>query len=146
MMGDDKKFLEDEAKLVNMLTREQILEVQDIQTRVVEVEEWGGSVKVQGMTGVERDAFEESLMRGKGQKTTLNMQNIRAKLVAHSVVNGNGERIFTDRDAIALGKKSAAALDRVFAVAQELSGITNKDVEELAENLADGQRDGFGID
>lgn len=144
-MGDDKKFLQDEAELVDMLTKDQILDAKDLQTEVVEVPEWGGSVKIRGMTGVERDAFEESLLRGKGKNTRVNMQNIRAKLVAHSVVNGDGERMFSNADVQALGKKSAAALDRIFDVAQELSGITKADVEELAANLADGQGDGFGL-
>ena len=145
-MGDDEKILhvQDEVELV-LLTKDQILDAQDLQTEIVEVPEWEGSVKVQGMTGVERDAFEESLLKGKGKNTTVNMQNIRAKLVAHSVVNGDGERMFADADVRALGRKSAAALDRVFAVAQDLSGITKADVEELAANLADGQADGFGL-
>jgi hypothetical protein len=42
----------------------------------------------------------------------------------------------------ALGKKSAAALNRVFEVAQRLSGITDDDVEELAKNSVGGPSDG----
>lgn len=34
----------------------------------------------------------------------------------------------------ALGRKSAAALDRVFAAGQRLNGLTNQDVDELAGN------------
>lgn len=146
-MGD-KKFLQDEAELVevlDLLTKDQILDADDLQSQVVPVPEWGGSVLIRGMTGIERDAFEESLLKGKGKNTKVNMQNIRAKLVAHSVVNGDGERMFSDADVRALGQKSAAALDRIFDVAQELSGITKADVEELAANLADGQADGFGL-
>ena len=120
---------------MSLLTREQILEAQDIQTEVVEVPEWGGSVTIQGMTGRDRDAFEADIVQKKGKDFSVNMQNIRAKLVALSLVNGDGKRIFTDKDITALGKKSAAALDRIFSVAQELSGISTKDVEELAKNL-----------
>ncbi len=127
-----------------LLTREQILEVQDIQSQIVDVPEWGGSVKVQGMTGEQRDGFEASTFKGKGKDIQLNWRNIRAKLVAHSVVNGDGKRVFNDQDVKALGKKSAAALDRVFAVAQELSGITQDDVEELAKNLVSDQSDDSG--
>ena len=129
-----------------LLTREQILEVQDIQSQIVDVPEWGGSVKVQGMTGEERDGFEASTFKGQGKDIRLNWRNIRAKLVAHSVVNGDGKRVFNDQDVKALGKKSAAALDRVFAVAQELSGITQDDVEELAKNLVSDQSDDSGSD
>jgi hypothetical protein len=129
-----------------LLTREQILEIQDIESEIIEVPEWGGLVKVQGMTGAERDVFESSVMKGKGKNIKINWRNLRAKLVAHSVVNGNGERIFTDADVIRLGNKSALALDKVFAVAQRLSGITSEDVAELAEEIKNDQSDGSGLD
>jgi hypothetical protein len=129
---------------MSLLTRKQILEAQDIQTKTVEVPEWGGSVKVQGMTGVDRDAFEAEIIKQKGKDFSVNMQNIRAKLVAVSLVNGDGKRIFNDKDVTALGKKSAAALDRVFSVAQELSGISTEDVEELAKNLESVPSDASG--
>jgi hypothetical protein len=34
-----------------------------------------------------------------------------------------------------LTKKSAAPMDRLFSVAQRLSGMSNEDVEELEKNL-----------
>ena len=39
------------------------------------------------------------------------------------------------RDATLLGDKSAQELQKVFAVAQRLSGITAEDVEELTEGI-----------
>ena len=138
------EFLKEEVQLVNMLTREQILDAQDLQTEVVEVPEWGGAVKVQGMTGRDRDAFEAEIIERKGKDFNVNMQNIRAKLVSLSLVNGDGQRVFTDKDVAALGKKSAVALDRIFTVAQELSGISKADVEELAKNLESVPSDASG--
>lgn len=139
-----EEFLKEEIQLVNILTREQILDAQDIQTEVVEVPEWGGSVKVQGMTGRDRDAFEAEIIERKGKDFSVNMRNIRAKLVSLSLVNGDGKRIFYEKDVAALGKKSALALDRVFTVAQELSGISTEDVEELAKNLESVPSDASG--
>lgn len=132
--------------MTNILTRDQILDANDLEIQEVNVPEWGGTVLVRGMTGVERDAFEGSLVKGKGKNTTVNMDNIRAKLVASSIVDQDGQRLFTDQDVQALGKKSAAALDRVFAVAQELSGISQSDVEDLAKNLPGDLSDNFGSD
>jgi hypothetical protein len=117
------------------LTRDQILQAQDIQTEEVEIPEWGGSVFVRGMTGTERDAFENSIVETRGKSTRVNMRNIRAKLVAQSACDESGKPLFTPRDIDALGEKSAAALQRVFDVASRLSGISGKDVEELAEGL-----------
>jgi hypothetical protein len=116
------------------LTRDAILKAQDLPTEVVEIPEWNGAVIVRGLTGAERDAFEQSIVETRGKNTRMNLRNIRAKLVALTVVDEDGNRIFSDEDAEALGKKSAAALDRVFAVAQRLSGLRPEDVEELAGN------------
>lgn len=117
------------------LSRDDILKVQDIRIEEVDVPEWGGTVFVKGMTGTERDLFETSIVETKGKNTRVNMRNIRAKLVVHSACDAEGGLLFTIKDVDALGKKSAAALQRVFDKASQLSGISEKDVEELAEGL-----------
>lgn len=117
-----------------LLNRDAILQAQDLPTEDVEVPEWGGAVRVRGLTGAERDAFEQSVVEQRGKSTRANLKNIRAKLVAMTVVDENGERLFSDSDAAILGKKSAAALNRVFEVAQRLNGMTPDDVEELSGN------------
>lgn len=117
-----------------MLTREQILQANDIITEEVPVPEWGASVLVRGMTGAERDDFEASVLEQRGQKFHVKLKNARARLVALTVVDETGQRIFSDDDVAALGKKNAAALNRVYEVAARLSGITDEDVDELAKN------------
>jgi hypothetical protein len=59
---------------------------------------------------------------------------MRARLVARSICDAEGAALFTEADVNALGEKSAAALDRIFAAAQELSGLGAQDVENLAKN------------
>jgi len=115
-----------------MLTRDQILSADDLKRETVAVPEWGGDVIVRTMTGTERDAFEASLQGGKGGK--LNLANIRARLVSRTAVDDAGARLFTEADIEAVGGKSAAALDRCFAVAQRLNGLSAKDVEDLGKN------------
>jgi len=118
------------------LKRDDILKAQDILTEKVPVPEWGGDVCVKGMTGTERDAFESSIVSSNGKKTSVNMVNIRAKLAAQTICDENGERLFTDADDVkVLGAKSATALQRVFEVAQRLSGIGDDAIQELAEGL-----------
>ena len=116
------------------LSRDEILQAQDLPTEDVPVPEWGGICRVRGLTGAERDAFEQSIVEQRGKDTRMNLRNIRAKLVAMCVVDEEGNRVFRDEDAELLGKKSAAALNRVFEVAQRLSGLRPEDVEELAGN------------
>lgn len=118
----------------NILTKEAILKAQDIEIREVEVPEWGGVVYVRGMTGRERDRYENSLYKQKGKERVLNTQNARAKLVVMCTVDQDGNRIFDEEEVNVLSQKSSKALDRIFAVAMELSGITENDMEELTKN------------
>ena len=126
-----------------LLTRQAILDAQDIGREVVPVPEWGGSVLIRGLTGRERDAFEASIVRmqrgapGAGMERSL--QNIRARLVAMAAIDEAGARLFEDRDVRALGEKSAAALDRLFDVARRLSGLTEGDVQAIAEDFGGAQ-------
>lgn len=119
-----------------ILTRDQILGADDLRAVEVEVPEWGGTVRVRALTGAERDAYEVALagVRPDGSRRA-NLVNVRARLVAMTCVDEAGVRLFTDADAEALGAKSAPAMERVFDVASRLSGLTEADVEELAEGF-----------
>jgi hypothetical protein len=124
-----------------ILTRDEILSADDIKRELVAVPEWGGDVYVKAMSGTERDLFESSIVELRGKKQQVNMKDVRAKLAACSICDEKGKRVFTDADVNALAKKSAAALQRVFTVAQRLSGIGDDDVKELAEGLQEAPFD-----
>ncbi len=117
------------------LSKQQILDAADTKTERVHVPEWAtdgdDEVLIQTMTGYARDAFESSIT---GKNGGVNTTNIRAKLVAACLVDDDGELMFAEKDVAKLGKKSAAALERVFAAAQKLNRISDGDVEELAKN------------
>lgn len=115
-----------------MLTKDQIFSASDLPTEEVQVPEWGGSVFVRTMSGIERDGFEQGIVEARKSGTEL--VNIRARLAVKVVCDSDGKRLFTDDDAAALGKKSGRALDRIFDVAQRLNGIGEKEVAELEGN------------
>lgn len=114
-----------------ILTKDQILKVEDSKTKEIDVPEWGGKVLVTTMSGFARDRFEASIM---GKQGGMNTSNIRAKLVAACLVDEKGTLLFNEQDIEKLGKKSCKALDRIFAEAQLLNGIGNAEIEELAKN------------
>jgi hypothetical protein len=108
-----------------VLNRDQILAVEDLPHKDVEVPEWKGSVRIRTMTAGERDDFESSVNEiGTDGKVKFNRENFRAKLLAKVIVGEDGKRLFTDADIKALGSKSAAAINRLFAVAQEINGLS----------------------
>ena len=117
-----------------LLSKTAILAAQDLQTEDVEVPEWGGAVRVRSFTGRERDAFEASMVRGDGKDRKVDLTNMRARLVGLTVIDETGQRLFTDKEVDLLGAKSGAALDRVFAIAQKLNGLSGADVEEFSKN------------
>ena len=129
------------------LSREQILEAEDLQTVEVDVPEWDGTVLVRGLTGQERDEYEVALLefrRGpKGERRAeMRWENARAKRLVRCCVDATGTRLFSDDDVIRLGRKSGAALERVFKQARTLSGLSGGDLEELVEGFGPAQSEG----
>lgn len=117
------------------LTKEQIFAANDLATEPVDVKEWGGSVIVRSMTGADRDAFESSLVTfGEDGKRIADLSNMRAKLVAMTVVDENGDRLFTAEDIGAIAHKSASAIERVYQVAQRLNGMGTGAVDAAVKN------------
>ena len=125
---------------LKLLNADEILGKDDSQYEDVDVPEWGGTVRVRSLTADERDAFDESITKlsgnGKGQTREIIMKGIRAKLVSRSLIDDKGDRLFTDAQVETLGKKNATVLDRLFAIAQRLSGLSKDDVEKLAGKSA----------
>lgn len=131
------------------LTRDDILTADDIEIEEIEVPEWGGKVRVRGLSGAERDRFERSVVHQEGKsgmQFRMELANFRAKLVALSIVDSSGKLMFNTADVQKLGTKSAAALQRIFNVAQRLSGLSQSDIEDLTKNSENGQSDGTGLD
>ena len=122
-----------------ILSKRQILDAPDLKTEDVEVPEWGGTVRVRGLTGTQRDAYQFSIVHIEGNKATSDLTNVSAKLVAASLIDEQGNLLFDEAEVNALGRKSAGALQRVFEVASRLSGLSKADIEMLAKNSGSGQ-------
>lgn len=130
-----------EREPLRLLGRDDILGVTDLRFENVSVPEWGGSVRVRGLRAVERDEYESSMVKQRGKDVEVNTVNVRAGLVARTICDQNGNRLFSDGDISLLGQKSAAALERVYEVAARLSTIDNSAVEAMVGNSA-GDRSG----
>ena len=119
----------------NLTLRERILAAQDRPFEDVEVPEWGAVVRVLSMSGLDRDRWEAEMLERNKRPAAERLANVRASLVARcSADPATGERLFADADIDALGAKAARALDRVFAVASRLNGLSDADAEQLAKN------------
>ena len=121
---------------MTLLSKSAILAAIDLPSVTVEVPEWGGSVAVKALSGAERDAFEATLSTGEGTDRKANLTNLRAKLCVCALVDEAGAPLFSASDIEALGKKSAAALQRCFEAAQKLSGMTPNAKAEAGNDSA----------
>lgn len=131
---------------MGILSRDQILNVDDTVYKEVDVPEWGGSIRLRSLTGAQRDKIEQDSVVQRGRKTSMNMVNFRAKIIAASAVDEAGQLLFVEKDVIALGKKAAGVLDRLSEVASKLSGMTEDDIEELTEGFDDAPSEGSTSD
>jgi hypothetical protein len=120
-----------------MLSIDQIVAAADLATETVPVPEWGGDVCLRTFTAAERDAWEAAMLkRSPDGAMMMDTTNLKADLVARTLVNDEGSPMFADPLAgiVVLAAKSGAVVSRLFEVAQRLNGLSKKDVEELEKN------------
>ncbi len=135
--------------MTELLTRDQIIQAEDLPSETVAVPEWGGSVIVRGLTGSERGRFQNSILSQNGKAPgvgNVDMKEAEMRLVAYCVVDEEGKRLFGEKDIQNLGKKSGLALNRITTVAMRLSGFTESDLQDLTENFEITQSGDTGSD
>lgn len=121
-----------------MLSREEILGLDDLVREPVVIPEWKNeTLFVRVMSGTERDLFEAEMLRDPEADPATRMQNLRARLAVLTVCDAEGKSLFFLSDVEALGKKSSRALDRIFEVARRLNALTPEEVDTLAKNSND---------
>jgi|SRR5215471_21093530 len=122
------------------LTRDQLLEAAKharIERDKLYVPELGGDIWVRGMSGIERDKFEEGLRIRRGKRAgQTDLRNFRAQLAVRVIVDESGARLLNDLDADIFGRLPAGVLDRIIARCTELSGKAQDEVDELGNDFA----------
>jgi len=132
-----------------VLTKDAILNSQDIETGVVEVPEWGGSVRLKVLTGAQRDEWEQEAQgrrRGEGKNAKMDTRGLKASLLYRCIVDVEGDQMFGKEDLSLLNSKSSRALERVWDKAVEMNGIGDDEVAELEKNSEGSPSDSSGSD
>lgn len=132
---------------MSLLTKEAILEANDIVYETIAVPEWGGEVRIKSFSGVERDEYDEELTRraqGKEADEPIDSRNFRAWVAAHCIVDEQGDLLFTFNDIVKLSAKSGIALDRIYRKARKISGLGADADEEAEKNLGTEENSGSG--
>lgn len=125
------------------LSADDILAAEDLETHEVDVPEWGGTVLVRPFTATERDRYELALREA---ATNPDNAQIRAHFAGRVMVDGNGKRLFGDKEVGKLGAKNAAPVDRVIDKVREISGMKKGAADKAAEDFGDAPSDGSSSD
>jgi len=127
-----------EKQETKVLGRTGLLKKEELQKQLVDLGK-GESVYVRQMTGRERDQFEQSMLKKVNNKGVTeyeaSMKDFRAKLAVNTCCDAKGKNIFEPTDYDQLSQNmSAARLERIVNVAQELNKISEKDKEDIVKN------------
>lgn len=121
------------------LTRDAILTPthRGLKQETVSMPEWGGEVIVRELTSSEADVFEVSMRAAPAANGSGNLiddnkrfELFRAKIIVLSVIDEDGNRVFTDDDVKTLGEMPRSVLDRVASVALRLSGYSEETLKK----------------
>jgi hypothetical protein len=124
-----------------ILDKAGILGACDLKIETVPVPEWGGEVCVRNLGGWERDQYDSWSSAAREKK---DFTHARARLVSVSLCDESGKSLdFTEADMLALSKKNAAPLSRLYDLCLVLSGFTTEDAKALEKN-ASGQSEPSG--
>jgi hypothetical protein len=110
-----------------MLTRDQLLQARPLAVERVSLPAFGDAVFVRELTVSERDGFE-------GKVYAAPSPDFRGELLARSLCDEAGKRLFEDDEVKCLVSLGAAAMQPAFMVAMRLSALRVSDLEELLGN------------
>jgi hypothetical protein len=122
-----------------MLNKQQILQANDLKRELVHVEEWGGDVYVRALTAGEKDRHEAEWLGEQDIEKKARIYASRSRLLARTLVDESGNRLFTDNEMEILEAKASVPMQRLYEVAQRLNAFTEAAVEGLVKNSEPSQ-------
>ena len=95
-----------------------------LKSEMVEVPEWGVTVMVRELSASEHDSYQAALINvGKGGAYNVDLSNHRCELLVRALRDADGKRLFQDREVGVLGQAPSPLIDRLYNVAQKVTGI-----------------------
>lgn len=121
-----------------MSIRDTILNAPDLPEELVTVPEWGGvQLLVRGLTGKGRGIFMEQ-----AANKTIDLKRLQADLIIQTLFDpATKESVFKPEDCEALNGKSGVVLDRIFTIAQRLSGMAPDALKAAEKNSNQASED-----
>jgi hypothetical protein len=108
-----------------LLSWDEIEQADDLGGQVVEVPEWGGSVRIARLSLAAADAL--FLKGGTGV-------DARVRMLAACLVDESGAPLVPEDKLSEMMSKSAVVIDRLYRIAAERNGLSLKKVEDAVKN------------
>ena len=124
----------------NYLTANAILQAEDFVYDEVDCPEWGGIVRIRSLSGAQRITLKKAIDAGN--------DNIDEMLCVMAIVDGDGNRIFDQKQIAELSKKNTKAISRVAIRVLEISGMRNpeKSIGDAEKNFGVTESGGSSFD
>lgn len=108
-----------------LLSKQSVLSVDDFQYDVVPCPEWGGEMRVRGLTAAEQSLIYKRYNEGK-------TEDFDVLVCIMGCVDENGERIFDNNDKDILRSKAFTVVDRIAKKIISLTGESDPEAIETA--------------
>jgi hypothetical protein len=122
------------------LTIEQILEAKEDKVAEVPVPEWGGTVFVRQLSGLESVNLAGSLRNIEGDETAIARERLVGALAAY-LCDANGASLATMDQARVIAGKSALAVNRIVMAGHKLNALDEQAIDTSAKNSEPSRAD-----
>ena len=119
------------------LTREDIINCDDLQMEEVKVKEWGGTVFIKELSVKERIEFEASFK----EKKDGDIMGKMLLLLSTTICDKDRNPLFEPSDIESLHEKNVKVILKLFRIANKLSALTVESEENIKKNLESPQQD-----
>lgn len=117
-----------------------------LRTEPVYVDRLGIDLHIRELTGAELDAFQEAI-RERRTGDSINLKGLKAGLVALSLVDESGVRVFDDDEGETLNESlPSAVIKQLYDVAARINGMDEAEAKELLGNSEAAPTDASGSD
>jgi hypothetical protein len=116
-----------------LLSWDEISQKDDLGGEIVDVPEWGGSVRIARLSIAAADALFQKDGAG---------VDARVRMLAACLVDESGAPLVPEDKLGEMMTKSALVIDRLWRIAAERNGLTLKKVEDHVKNSESGPGDG----
>ena len=113
-------------------TRSRVLSALDLPQDVLEVPQWGVTLKLQCMSAIDASNFA-------AYSEDVDPLNAMVRLITQTVVADDGQPLFAEGDEVGLMKKNVNVLRLVFDACLRVNGMTSDDAKD-AEKNSGGER------